>query len=336
MQRFNQTTGLWILLLLAAGMLGGCGTFKPAANEGESMVVIAVEDGVRRMTEDLVSELFRDELMTPLAEPRYQLRFASDDSLGFVTRWPNVLLLGTLDGSDAISQRIARMLDSEAEAQVRAGDTRVFRQRDVWARGQTVVVATAPTINELAVWLRENGEVMVDLLAEDRRARMHKRIYSSYEQTELADSLREEHGWSLRIPHDYLLTSSKRDPSFVRLRRMYPDRFITIGWRPGSADSLSAETLVRWRDELGLTYPDSSRTNTMVLDSAWTTLGGVQALEVHGIWETYGPLGGGPYVAYLLHKNGTLYLVDGKVFAPDRDKEPFIRHLEVVLATFEP
>lgn len=327
------------LLLLAAILLTaatGCSVFKKPASEGDAMLGVAVDGELTRAVRPIMSRIFDDIVETPFPEPRYYVRVAGEDSLGYISQWQNVVLIGALDQDDPISQRITRMLDDEAKQGVMDGTLRVFRQKDVWVAGQTVVVAVAPTIDKLLTWMRENGEVIDDLISEDRDARMKKTMYSRLEQTELADSLRNAHGWSLRIPHDYDLTNSSDDPGFVRLRRPYQTRFITVAWKSGDADNISADMLLSWRDELGKTYPDSSRCNPIVLDTTWTTIGGVNALEAHGLWETYGPLGGGPFVAYLLHKDGTLYLLDGKVFAPDREKEPTIRHLEVVLNTFQP
>ena len=332
----SQTIRLLLAAFAFTAALTGCDSFKREATEGDAMLGVAVQGKIKESAKPLLAQIFSDVVYTPQAESRFVLKYVGEDSLGYVSHWPNVLLLGTLESDDPVSQRIQRMLDDEAEQGVRSGDLRVFRQRNMWVRGQTVVVAVAPTLDDLLGWLRTDGEVIDDLLSEDRYERMKKEIYARLEQEEMADSLREAHGWQLRIPHDYLLVSSSRDPNYIRLRRPYPDRFITVAWKSGTPDSVTADNLVSWRNRLGLTYPDSSRTNTAILDTNWTNLGGQQALEVHGIWETYGPLGGGPYIAYLLHKDGTLYLLDGKVFAPDRLKEPYIRHLEVIFSTFQP
>ncbi len=324
------------LILLLAGATG-CSSFKKNSTEGDLMLGVGVDGRLDAMARPLIENIFADVVSTPQPELQWVTMYVGEDSLGLISRWQNIVLLGALEEDDPMSQRVQRMLNDELRQGVLDGTLRVFRQKDVWVRGQTVVVAVAPTVDELMEWLRVNGEVMDDLLTEDRNARMKKSMYARLEQEDLADSLRKEHGWEIRIPNDYNITESSRDAdNYIRMRRMYPDRFVTIAWQPGPKDSISADKLIRWRDTLGLTYTDSSRTNPIILDTAWTTLNGVDALKANGIWETYGPIGGGPFVAYLLQKDGTLYLVDGKVFAPDRQKEAFVRHLDVFLNTFEP
>ena len=120
------------------------------------------------------------------------------------------------------------------------------------------------------------------------------------------------------------------------MRRWYPDRFLLIGWQLGSPEDVTVDTLIAMRNRIGLTYADPVRVNPVILHSKRVSFNGMEALRVAGIWETLGPIGGGPFEAYLLHVNGTLYLLDGSVFAPDRAKEPYLRQLDIVIHTFAP
>lgn len=328
-----------LLFLLAAALLltAGCGVLKRNATEGDSQLAVAVEGSFAPVVKPMIRQALERTIYTPQDERRFYTTFVTEDSLGPVSRWQNVLLVGALDSDDQISQRIQRMLSGDVLQGVRDGKFNVFRQKDVWARGQTVVVLVAPTRGELVDWIEKHGDELYNLFAEARDARMKKQMYSTMEQTELADSLQKAHGWTLRIPHDYGVVASEHAPyEFVRLRRFFPDRLITISWREGTMDDINVDTLVAWRNALGKAFADSQRVNTDMLQSRDVTLDGHDALEVHGLWETYGALGGGPFVAYLLYDNGYLYLLDGEVFAPDRAKEMYIRQLEVILQTFTP
>lgn len=300
------------------------------------MLGVVVEGPQAGFLEPLVTAALERVLWTPREEYRFYLEFVDEDSLTRISRWQNVLLIGALDSNDRVSERVKRMLSEETAAKVGEGEYRIFRRRDIWARGQTVVVLVAPTTEELAEWLRDNADVLYTLFKEDRDERMKKQLYARLEQKEMSDSLREEHGWRLRVPSDFGIVASSSSPGYVRFRRMYPDRFMTVAWREGGPEDITLDGFVQWRNELGLLFADPCRTASNDLNSKIVRLGEYEVLEVHGLWETIGPLGGGPFVGYLMHHQGSLYLLDGLVFAPDRPKEMYIRQFEVILSTFEP
>jgi len=57
-----------------------------------------------------------------------------------------------------------------------------------------------------------------------------------------------------------------------------------------------------------------------------------------GLWETVGPQGGGPFVCYIVYNPSDcrVYLLDGEVYNPGGEKEPYIKQLEVIIQTFVP
>ncbi|MCB2198518.1 DUF4837 family protein [bacterium] len=325
-----------LVLILTVILATGCSVLKRDASEGDTLLAVAVEGSHAELVKPYVRRALERSIRTPQDEKRFYTTFVTEDSLGPVSRWQNVLLIGALDSDDQISQRIQRMLDGEVLEGVRSGKYAVFRQKDVWARGQAVVVVVGATRASMMSWLQANGDELYNLFKEARDERMAKKLYSVYEQEELADSLRKANGWTLRIPHDFGVVSSGTNPGFVRLRRFYPDRFLTVSWREGTADDVNDSTLLAWKDSLAAGFADPQQINPAFVDSREMMIGGLRAIEVHGLWETKGAIGGGPYVSYLLHDEGTLYLLDGQVFAPDRSKELYIRQLEVVLNSFQP
>ncbi|HEB83826.1 MAG TPA: DUF4837 family protein [Bacteroidetes bacterium] len=337
----NRTRGVprGVAVVLAAAWLlaaAGCGVLKRNAVEGDHLVAVVMEGSHAGVIEPLLTRALERPLFTPQPETRFTLRRVPDDSIAEVARWQNIILVGALDSPDPASERVRRMLKGDVLAGVESGEYNVFRKRDVWARGQTVIVLVAATRAKLAAWVDTSGGEIYRLLSEDRDERMRRHLYGSHEPVALSDSLQKAHGWRLRIAHDYGLVASSRSPEYIRLRRRFPDRFITVAWRIGGPEEVTADTLLAWRNRIGRRFADPVRVNPVLLDIRTTTFNGLPAVEAHGLWETLGSLGGGPFVAYLFHSKGTLYLLDGAVFAPDRPKELFIRQLEVILHNFEP
>ena len=55
-------------------------------------------------------------------------------------------------------------------------------------------------------------------------------------------------------------------------------------------------------------------------------------------WKNSRIVAGGPVVGYVFDDtlHGRRYIIDGAVFAPGIRKEPYLRHCEVIMHTFEP
>ncbi|MFH0883299.1 MAG: DUF4837 family protein [bacterium] len=326
-------------MLLAIALLmiaGGCGLFKPLSGEGDALVGVIVDGAQREVTEQLLVPALERTVETPQAESRFYTKLGGLDFLKGVRRWQSIIVVGTLEGKDSVSAWLRGSLSSDAIEKVQSGRNKVFRRRDLWATGQTAVFVVTPDVNSLRLYLEENADVVYTILARDRDERMEQQLYSQLEQKALADSLREAHGWSIRIPNDFHLVASHKDPDYVLLRRWLPDRFLLVAWIFGTPEDVTVDTLLALRNRIGKSYADSVRVNPAILRSRMVNLGGLEALRVEGVWETYGSIGGGPFEAYLLHDNGTLYLLDGSVFAPDRQKEPLLRQLDIIMNTFVP
>ncbi len=332
----GTVAGLAFMVLLVGAMSLSCSGFRRSSIEKDHFLGVAVEGDHAEEVKPLIRSAMERPVMTPQIEPRFTIQWVEDDSISVVFRYQNVLLVGALDSDDPVSQRVTTMLKGEVLEGVKEGRYRVFRKRDVWVRKQTVVVVVAETGDNLANWLADNRDELFRLFKEDRDERMKRNLYAVHEPKEMSDSLRQAHGWYLRLALDYIPVRSSDSPSYVRFRKLYPDRFLTVAWRRGSADEVNLETLTAWRDLIGFTFANPIRINPTGIRSREVTIAGRRALEVYGLWETLGPLGGGPFVAYLLHNNGDLYLLDGQVFAPDRGKEVFLRQMEIILKTFEP
>ncbi len=328
--------GAALVLIVSFVFVAGCGSFKSAALEGDHSVGVIIEGSHSELLEPLLAQSLEHEIYTPQPEKLFEPFFAPDDSLSRFALWQNLMLVGTLDSNDPVSNRLKKMLKGDVLQGVEEGRYFIFEKQDIWSRGQTVVFLVGNSAEGLAEWIRQNGSDIYQVFANSRDEKMKREIFSMLEQKSLSDSLRKAHGWSMRIQHDYVLTTSKKSPSFIRLRRSLPDRFITVGWKIGDAEDVSLSNFFEWRDELGSLFADSIRVNPDISQSQMTELNGIQALKVHGLWETYGNLGGGPFVAYMLHHGDTIYLLDGQVFAPDRSKELFIRQMDIILNTFEP
>lgn len=327
---------LLFMFVVSSWITIGCSTFKQNSKEGDMSLAVVFEGTAAKKIEPHVRAALERPVYTPQMELSFYVSFVGEDSLSAVSRWQNVLLVGTLDGVDPTSKRVQRMLNDNAREAVRNNGAALFSQKDVWVRKQTVAIVAARDNDALLEWWEESGLEAWRTLKDARDERMKRNLYALHEQKTLSDSLRQAHGWFLRVPHDYGLVTTHHGPEYLRFRRLYPDRFVTIAWRPGTIDELNAETFKAWHDSLGVHYADPIRLNPAIFSEQQAQINGHETIAFNGVWETLGPLGGGPYVAYMFHQEGTLYMLYGQVFAPDRSKELYLRQLDVIFHTFDP
>lgn len=330
----KQTAGILLLLIAATLLTAGCGTFKRDALEGDTILAIGAMGPTANLAREYLVPVLEKTIDTPQRESYFYTRIVPMDSIAQVTGWQNVVLMGTLDGKDSVSSWLSQRLSEEARAGVRSGQHVVFRRENLWVNKQMVVFIVGQDIPSLRRWLVDNGDVVFSLLFDARKERRKTELYARYEQKKLSKELQNDYGWHLRMPLDYKVVSESRDPDYIRLRRWFPDRFITVAWQFGTADDVTVDTLLAMRDRIGLKYDDPQQVNRDYVSSKWVDLNGHEALRVEGLWETIGPLGGGPFIAYLLHDGETRYLLDGMVFAPSKPKEPYLGKLDIILESF--
>ncbi len=209
---------LVILLALVSSTMIGCEAAKLTALQADTQIALVVEGAGSLEIEALVSEVFERPIYTPTPEQHFYLTTGNDDSLKQYSKWPFVLLAGTLDSDDPVSLRLQKTLKGEVLEGVKSGQYTIFRKTDLWAKKQTVVFMIAPTMDDLKKYLVDNNTELYNIFNDDRIERQKTAMYSMYEQTDLSDSLLQAHGFKLRIQHDYALAKSNRS----RIMIIYP------------------------------------------------------------------------------------------------------------------
>jgi hypothetical protein len=156
------------------------------------------------------------------------------------------------------------------------------------------------------------------------------------ERKDIAKELRDDFGFSLRVQKDYYLVRKSSEERLIRLRRCNPDRFLTVSWM--ETDTLSDSLIIAERERLsGLyqnpvkIYPEHNR--------FYSYENGFSSGRIlRGLWGLTDGMGGGPFftIAFKDESRRRVYFLDGSVFAPGREKFPFLQQLEVMARTFSP
>jgi hypothetical protein len=315
-------------------------SFKPRATGPDNEIVFLIDPELRSSFEADLLKTFCPVIETPQSERRFQPLFGGIEELPDLQTQRFLILVGVLDQTGELSETISAMLTPEVIEGVRRGDYFVFSKEDEWASGQQMLILVTPDAASLKKRLQMEKEPLFKLFDNKRNEQVKKGLYRRYEQKDLAEDIRERYGFELRIPHDYVLVREEPEAGWLRLKRgLQPGRWITL-WRSTTLDEdlIDAAWLYGTWSSLAAQFADPVRANLDFLTTVEATVCGFPGMEMRGLWETENSKGGGPFLcrAFYNPADRHVYLLEGEVFNPGGEKEPFLKQLEVILDTFKP
>jgi len=327
-----------VLLLLLPLLWLGCG--QPRSWGDWDEVTVFIDSLDRSQFEPQLREVFEVSSISPQLEPWFGLKFVDQNQLNSLANRRLLLFIASrIDGDSPVNNYVRSLFGSEELERIRSGEQLIFARENALARPQQVVILPANDPNALTELLRERDTSLVQLFLDYTLSQAQEQIYSRYEQVDLADSLYHMLNVKLRIPHDYQVVNAMPEQNLLRFRRYHPDRWVAVQTLPGlPADPYDPAYLLDLRDSLGVHFydrvyverdPDFQRVTQIHVN-------GHDGVCLEGLWGTYEMIGGGPYILYLFpdHTNNRTIVVDGAVFAPGKDKNPFLLQLWSILETY--
>jgi hypothetical protein len=216
----------------------------------------------------------------------------------------------------------------------------VLQVRNVWAQNQLVSVVLLPAgspADAARPLLREAGSILLQQYEQYARERM----FASGANQELADSLRQNTGFTLMLPAVYY--HSEIRPGLFVFRNDFPDpsqliRSVQVEARPTAEVSFTPEAARAWRAALTAEYTDPVQvTEPEISQTRELQVGGRPALEIQGVWGN--PPGewpaAGPYITRLIQCGERTFLVDAWLYAPGAPKYEYMIQLGTILDSFE-
>ncbi|MDZ7693264.1 MAG: DUF4837 family protein [Balneolaceae bacterium] len=97
----------------------------------------------------------------------------------------------------------AALLSDEVEQNVKQGQSFAFPLQNRWYRNQWTLLLTAESDSALASKIRNGEENIVGSLIDKELARWTEEVYQRGEKYAIEDSLMQNHGWKIRVQHDY-------------------------------------------------------------------------------------------------------------------------------------
>jgi hypothetical protein len=127
------------------------------------------------------------------------------------------------------------------------------------------------------------------------------------------------------------------DSGFVLLVKDQPNRWFFVYWEDGIApDRLTDEWCIRKRDEITGRFFGGDRIAPGEVEVSQSEFSGKLAVSMQGLWENSELWSGGPFRSYAFVDVDLdrFFFVDVGIFSPNKDKEPYLRQMDLMAQTF--
>lgn len=325
--------------LAAAGVMSiaGCQDIPLSMGDVNAIVVTAAPDLWDPIGEEVLSGLeglvftvrdeatFRVAYQDPYGEPWSRLRLLKQQ-----------LVIGTV--SDPWVADAVEAADEPVEA------PGIVQVPDLWSRGQLVTALVLPEgidIGAARQSILGSVDELQQLFDAQYREWVVSRMFVTGPNTALAETLREEHGFSLTVPEVYEYSTSDAVHIFRNDNPNPADliRQFSVSWRSPVPAEVTARDVLDWRSEIVLdhySFPQVVATERSIAEAE--EVDGKQAYTVRAIWENPPEQfpAAGPFItrAIMCEQQQRMYLIDAWLYAPGTDKYEYMIQLEEILDSF--
>lgn len=326
-----------------------------AEGDNRSLVVVMDSTQWQSATAEAIRETFGKYIFTlPNAEPTYKLNFrdfSTQAELDRLKKQKNIIFAAPIDEQSYTGEQIRGFLDDAVEERVRNGESFAFPVEDIWYRDQIMMILSSSSDSLLARKIRNTGESLIEPFLQKELKRWTHFVYAKKEQVQYSDSLWDEHGFKVRIQHDYYKNVDTLN--FISYRRFLPqnDRWMWVWWKDNVTDAsfLNSEWINATRDSLSQQFIKGGR-DDMYVKTYYSRpdvrpvitkpfeKGRYTAFETLGTWHMVNGAMAGPFVNFTYYDPATqrIFMIEYSQFAPSvREKLPFVRQFQAMGRTFE-
>ncbi len=326
------------LFPLATGILAGCS--RGPAWGSENAVIAAVDPSLRDELEPVIRGSLEREVFTTRLDPVFDVTFANPDSLGDFQRWRRIVVIQpATEGS-----RAARLLSGKTLEEARSRGV-VAEVSDEWALGQSIWVVAAPTPEATASLARASLDSLYQVLYQRYAESEVEQMWLSGRDSALFEELTGQHGFGIVLPQVYRPAPASAPPDTRVWYNDNPRRVVALHWTD-LPDSLTPDALLAIRRAWGVELfpddtissaleaaPDSGAPAEPVLVER-ATLDGRPAVRLQGVWHNARDVTAGVFVTYGVACGDRFVLLDGNLFAPEREKLPYVIQFDQIFRTF--
>lgn len=308
------------------------GCKAPQAYGERNSLILRIDTALWKAYEREIQESLEPRVYTVRPERAFELTAVAplDRSWTRLRQWQQVLVFGNAD--DPLVHELFRKGGGPPEP------WKVVQIRDVWARDQVVTALVLPANidrEEFRARLRD----LHDLLDSQYREWVRGRMFASGTNDSLVAALRTR-GFTVALPTVY---EHAVQDSFFLFRNALPDpgtllRSLLVTWVSAPDSVPGPEALRSWRERIDEKFyqpPQDVAADRLRFDTV--TVGDRTALEMRGVWADRSEFpAAGPFIARAVAcpAQRRVYYMDAWVYAPGKDKYPYVVQMETLLDSF--
>ncbi len=330
---FNR---LWVISLFVFSLLITSCDLKPTTMGYQHRLFVVADSVTWVKVEPLIREAFEMTVPTPLEEKEFVVSHITLDQLNSVRTRMNIVFIGLAEGKGETDQYLQKYLPQTFKEGVADGKYLYLFNDDMFARDQIGIIFFAQNIPGFRKQFPLIQEEMLKIFKKKYYARLKKGMFEKGENTKLEEMLKKYYGWSVRVQHDYFIALQDLDAHYVWLRRISPDRWVSIWENQNTTDTLSMEAIITLRNKMARQYYQGDVVDSDDLKIEKVDFEGHPAQKMSGLWRNDSLLVGGPFRLYTWFDTNTQkrYCIDIAVRAPSKKKKPYLDQLEVIAHTF--
>jgi Domain of unknown function (DUF4837) len=321
-----------ILMLLAAN---SCKNYSTAMGS-ERQIYVFADSLLWKQVQPLVEERFHSFVYTPRAERSFFVTWKPLRDLNSLQERLNIVFIGTTQDKNQVNDYLQQMIPQEFINDVNNDKSFYFFKDNLFLQDQISLFMIAKNAASFKQIFPNLEKDIYNRFEEKYFARLRQRMFKNGEQLDLEEFLESEFGYKVRVQHDYFVANQNPDEKYVWLRRVDPNRWISI-WKVNRDSSVfSQDSLIKIRNTMTDKYYDGDHVNNDETSLETSKLAGKDVLKLVGTWTNDSLVVGGPFRMYVLpnEREKCLYMLDIAVMAPTKDKKPFLDQLEVIAQTF--
>ena len=316
------------LLASACGKAGAYGDANSVIVGSPNELWESIGDPVKEALERRVFTVAEEKAFTVTqVDPR-------ETDWGNLRQFKQILLFGG-ENDPWVAEALKELKGNQAIA-----PPQILQVQDVWARSQLVTIVLLND-GEPAMQVDRQLPELAELYETQYREYVVARMFLSGKDTALVDTLRTQGNFELVVPVVY---EWRHEDSVFIFRNDNPDpseliRQIAVTWWSPIPEDIQPEALLEWRSEIAEKhYEDEQVVNLEGVRAGPGNIGDLPAYQIQATWEN--PPGGwpagGPLLmrALICEKQNRLYLLDGWLYAPGKEKYEYMIQLETILNSF--